>query len=193
MEFRIEQKMEMDSQSIKSESVINGTGRSWEDWFKLLDDLGAKEWTHKEMAKILHQDHGVSTWWAQTLTVEYERKIGRREIGQNCKGNFQASASKTLPGTMDQIFLQWQSFVKNKREFNGLLLINEPQVTLSSKWRYWRIRLEDGGRVAIIINQKDKNKVLLSVNHEKLSDARSVINWKTYWQSRLREFDQWLI
>jgi hypothetical protein len=182
--------MEMDAPSISKKSVLKGTGRSWSDWFNLLDGLGANDWSHKEIARALHQDHDVSGWWAQTITVEYERRIGRREIGQNCRGNFQGAASKTLTGSMNQIFLQWQNYMKNKKEVNGISFKEEPQMTISPKWRYWRVKLEDESKVSVIINQKDKDKVKLAVNHENLANAESVSKWKPFWKSRLQEFSQ---
>jgi hypothetical protein len=178
----------MATTSVSEESLKNATGKSWPDWFDYLDRTNARQLSHKEIAASLHETAGVTGWWAQTITLEYERKIGRREVGQTSEGDFQASASKTLPGTMDQTFLQWQEFVKGVDNFNQVGFNSSPQTSETQKWRYWRVSLQDESRLSIFINQKSADKVLLAVNHEKLADAKAVEDWKGYWKTRLQEF-----
>lgn len=180
----------MATSSVSEESLKNATGKSWPDWFNYLNKINAQHLTHKEIAATLQESAGVPGWWAQTITVEYERKIGRREVGQSCEGDFQASASKTLPGTMDQVFLHWQEFVKEVDHFNQVGFSSSPQTSETQKWRYWRVGLQDGSRLSIIINQKSTDKVLLAVNHEKLDNAKAVEDWKAYWKTKLQEFSK---
>ena len=49
-----------------SDEVIRAnTGHSWDEWFVLLDEWGAAERPHAEIARWVHQEHGVGGWWAQ--------------------------------------------------------------------------------------------------------------------------------
>ncbi|MFC4874361.1 hypothetical protein [Negadavirga shengliensis] len=177
---------------VSEESIKKATGKTWSYWFDYLDRINAGQFSHKEIADKLHELDGVTGWWAQTITVEYERKIGRREVGQTCEGDFQASASKTLPGTMDHVFFLWQEFVRDMDRFNHVAYDSVPQLSETQKWRYWRVNLKDGSRVSIIINQKSEGKVLLAVNQEKLTDAKAVEDWKAYWKTQLQEFHRWI-
>lgn len=79
-----------------AEKLSAATGRDWEGWFAVLDSWGAADRTHPEIAAHLVEEHGVDGWWAQSVTVGYERARGRRATGQRADGTFTASASKTV-------------------------------------------------------------------------------------------------
>lgn len=81
---------------VGGERVREVTGRGREDWFGLLDEAGAAEWTHPEIAAWLTADQGVDPWWSQHLTVAYEQDRGIRSPGQRQDGLFEASVSRTV-------------------------------------------------------------------------------------------------
>ena len=87
--------------------VSEATGRTLGEWFAILDDRGARDLPHKEIARLLKDDHGVPGWWSQSVTVEYEKSIGRRETGQRQSGDFEANATRTLPVTTDEALDSW--------------------------------------------------------------------------------------
>ena len=88
---------------INEESIRRKTGRGWDDWLKVLDDWGATERPHREIARHLVDAHGVPGWWAQWVTVGYERARGLRARHQTARG-FEVSVSKTLPATPDVVW-----------------------------------------------------------------------------------------
>lgn len=61
---------------IRDESVRAKTGKGWDEWFGILDDLGAGEIGHTQTAKHLREHCGISPWWAQAVTVRYEWERG---------------------------------------------------------------------------------------------------------------------
>jgi hypothetical protein len=63
---------------ISEERVIKRTGRSSDEWNALLDDWGAPQKGHTASARFLREEHGVSGWWAQTITNRYEWERGLR-------------------------------------------------------------------------------------------------------------------
>ena len=72
--------------SVSDAKVAENTGKSLQDWYQVLDEWGAKEKSHKEIAAYLYDEHSVSGWYAQSITVEYERDRGcvawvRRAMG----------------------------------------------------------------------------------------------------------------
>lgn len=67
------------SRGISEETIQLKTGRSSEEWYALLDQWGATQKGHPAIARYLEQEHGVSAWWAQTLTVRYEYARGLRQ------------------------------------------------------------------------------------------------------------------
>ncbi len=171
------------SQEISDEAVQEATGKTWNEWFTLLEQLDVADLSHKEIARTLHDEHSVSGWWAQTITVEYERSTGRREVGQASDGTYQTAVSRTVAGGLDDVLASWKELVAGKSEFDGVDLSGEPAVTESENWRYWRTGLADGSRISVVIGKKDGGKSQLAVNHEKLPDKEAIDRWKQYWRS----------
>ena len=65
---------------------------------------GATELGHSKIARWLVEEHRVDGWWAQGITVSYEQARGLRAPGQRADGTFEASVTKTLPATVEQIW-----------------------------------------------------------------------------------------
>jgi hypothetical protein len=65
-------------QKISDDAVRAKTDRVWQDWFRILDKFGLKEKGHTQAAKYLRDEHGLSDWWAQAVTIRYEWERGLR-------------------------------------------------------------------------------------------------------------------
>jgi uncharacterized protein YndB with AHSA1/START domain len=82
---------------LADETVREATGRTWDEWEELLDAHGAADFSHKEIVALL-EDGGIeSSWWQQTVAVGYEKRKGKRVLGQVADGTFQIGAQRTLP------------------------------------------------------------------------------------------------
>jgi hypothetical protein len=171
--------------TISEEAVRKATGKSWEDWFAVLNAIKAAELSHPAIAGKLYDDYGIEGWWAQMIAVEFERSIGRRETGRCCDGTYAASSSKTLQGGMDAVLERWQALVDPAQDFNGVAFSAEPGVNKTDKWRYWRVKLADGSRINVNITQKDASRALLSVQHESLQYKEDIERWKAFWKGYL--------
>ena len=71
------------------------TGKRHAEWFALLDEWGATEHTHTEIARWLSENHGVPGWWVQNVTVAYERARGMRAPHQMRDG-FSINVTRTI-------------------------------------------------------------------------------------------------
>jgi hypothetical protein len=169
---------------MSDDAIQQATGRDRAGWRALLDAEGAGRMDHKAIVRLLG-DHGLDRWWAQMVTVEYERMTGRRAVGQRCDGAFSASASRTLAGDMDAVLARWEAAMAGRAMFDGTVADAPPRVTTTEKWRYWRVGLEDGTQIVAMISAKGADKVILTINHDKLADAQAVTRWKAYWQGEL--------
>ncbi|MEX1158746.1 MAG: YdeI/OmpD-associated family protein [Thermomicrobiales bacterium] len=65
--------------AIGDETVIEKTGKSPDEWHAILDAWDAPSKGHPAIARYLEQDHGLSGWWAQSVTVRYEYARGLRK------------------------------------------------------------------------------------------------------------------
>src|SRR5438045_8441173 len=81
--------------TISDESVKAKTGRGWMGWFVILNRANANALPHKEVVTLLHEKYDVPGWWAQMITVEYERARGGRQKNEQV-GGFTVSASTTF-------------------------------------------------------------------------------------------------
>ena len=63
---------------ISEEAVRAKTGKGWEEWYAILDACSAKEKGHTRTARHLLEEHGLSPWWAQAVTIRYEWERGLR-------------------------------------------------------------------------------------------------------------------
>ncbi len=84
-------------------ACLKKTGHGLAHWFGVLDRFGAVEKGHTAAAKHLYEAHGVDGWYAQGITVAYERERGVRGMNQRCDGAFEVSASKVMNATTKQV------------------------------------------------------------------------------------------
>jgi hypothetical protein len=170
---------------VATEAIESGTGRSWEDWLTWLEANGARELSHSEIACRVKDRGNINGWWAQYVTVAYEQHIGRRVPGQDFKGEFQVSVTRTIPDDMDAAMAAWRKAAHGIAAFDGVAVARGPRVSATAKWRRWGVTLEDGTRVTASANQKAPNKSTLAVMHEKLPAQPDVERWRAFWKSFL--------
>ena len=79
------------------EAVKKATGKSWEQWIRIIDGFGGRKLEHKEIAQKLAEKKLInSSWWRQSVTVAYEYARGRRELGETKNSGFEIGAQKTV-------------------------------------------------------------------------------------------------
>lgn len=165
----------MKSAGISSDTVKAKTGRGWDDWFVLLDAAGAANMPHKKIATLLNGEHGVSAWWAQTVTVGYEQARGLRQAHQQ-SGGFTANISRTLAFPAEAIYDAFTNVRRRKRWIDL-----EMKVTTSTAPKSVRIAAAGGTRVDVNIYAKGPGKTTVQLQHEKLLSAEEVQRMKVYW------------
>lgn len=170
------------------EAVKKATGKTWDEWFKILDSAESSKKPHKEIVLwIMDQGLLASGWWAQSVVVGYEEKIGRRVFGKRAVGDFSVSIGKTLKGTPDDAWKVWQNLVKGKKKFNKVKIEGEFRISSTNKWRYWKADMRDGSKLSVNIGPKTDNSSTLSVTLDKLKDKNVVEGWRKYWKEFLEE------
>lgn len=177
--------------SANTESIVTGTRRPWDEWVSLLDEAGGREKNHTEIARLalarMPDETERAEWWAQGVAVAYEQHVGLRVPGQSCNGDFQLSTSKTYPGDKDSALASWLAVVDSHEDFGGVPIEEAPSVSRTEKWRYWRVPLSDGTRVAIHISDKPGGKSSVGVNHTKLDSSEAIDFWRPVWKGLLAQ------
>lgn len=166
--------------------IESGTGTSLTTWVERIDEAGGRDLDHTAIARLLTASWDISEWWAQGVTVAYEQVIGRRVEGQSCEGDFAASASRTLPGGPTAVRERWDAFMTpRRREELGL---EEPALTGTARWRYWRAAVSDGSRLSVNITAKDEDRSTLGIEHKGIPTADGREAWKAAWKRTLTDF-----
>jgi len=83
--------------------VRERTGRGLDHWFEVLDAFGAAAKGHTAAARHLAADHGVDGWYAQGITVAFERARGLRAVNQRMSGHFEVSVSKVVHAPLERV------------------------------------------------------------------------------------------
>jgi uncharacterized protein YndB with AHSA1/START domain len=81
---------------VPSASVLKNTGKGWAEWIAILDKAGARAWDHKKTVAYLKTKHKQPFWWQQEVTIGYGIHTGKRVEGQNQKGEYSTTATKTF-------------------------------------------------------------------------------------------------
>ena len=164
---------------ISAEKVRERTGRTWNQWFALLDAWRAAEREHPEIAGWLIAEHGVPGWWAQGITVEYEKARGLRPQGGDRDGTLNVSASKTVAVPVERLY---EAFTDFDQWAPGAPL-RERTATPGRGARYdWG----DGStRVVVGFTAKGGAKSTVAISHERLPDVATADSMRGYWRERL--------
>ncbi|MGH2722797.1 MAG: DUF4287 domain-containing protein [Actinomycetota bacterium] len=164
-------------------NLRENTGRGWQEWLRILDAWGARERKHGEIARHLMEEHGVPGWWAQAITIGYERSRGLRAKHQTLTGFFQVSVSKTFPLGVGKLYRAFaQAPQRNRWLERGML-----KVRTTRKDRDIRFDFRDGtSRVVAYFEPKGRSKTTVTVQHEKLPDASAVEEMRARWKEDLK-------
>lgn len=173
---------------MSNEAVKAKTGKTWPEWFSILDKAGAKKMTHKEIVAYLNGKHGVGPWWQQMVTVSYERARGMREKHQTPQG-YEISRSKTIAAPADAIY---KAFTDARMRSKWLPATDIDLRTATPK-KSMRIGWTDG-KTSLSVNfyPKDKSKTQVVVQHLKLSNAADAKKMQAYWEKNLGKLKEML-
>ena len=176
---------------------LKKTGHDLAHWFAVLDRFGAVEKGHTASARHLYEAHGVDGWYAQGITVAYERERGVRGMNQRCDGAFEVSASKVMNATTKQVVKAF-SDARTRAKW-----INEAETTLADalakgvadkKSKGFVVRPDGQARfrykwndtiVQLYMIPKSKEKISVVVQHTKLPSGDSVELYRGQWKTAL--------
>ncbi|HEX2209619.1 MAG TPA: SRPBCC domain-containing protein [Longimicrobium sp.] len=86
-----------EERGISDEKVRDATGRAPAEWETMLDARGAADLSHKQIVALLEELGVESGWWMQMLAVDYERRKGKRAVGQTAAAGFNIGVQRTVP------------------------------------------------------------------------------------------------
>jgi hypothetical protein len=168
--------------AMSNAAVKAKTGRDWYGWFQVLDKKQAHKLAHKDIATLLYGEHEVPGWWAQMVTVEYERARGLREKHEQT-GGYSVAVSKTMPVAVDALYrafsdakLRAQWFPKGKVE---------PGKCTENK--YWRGKWNGSARLEVGFYAKEGGKSQVAIQVSRLAKKSDVEKERAAWKKAVEK------
>src|SRR5687767_8068531 len=166
---------------VSDASVHKATGKSWDEWFALLDAWHGTTHNHTEIARHVYETYGIDGWWAQSVTVGYERARGMRALHERPDG-FSMNASKTFPVPVERLFAAFVEQEERELWLEAVQLRNRT----SQPHKSARFDILPGEtRLAVTFVAKGPRKAAAQLQQDRLVSPEDVAHWKALWQEQL--------
>lgn len=170
---------------VSTDAVARRTGKTWDDWFEVLDSAGAALLDQRGIVAILAQKHGIGPWWQQTIAVGYESLRGKNEKPGAIDG-FQISKSCTLDAPVGLVFRLWNDAGERARWLSDERFV----VRGATADKLIRARWGKGNsHVAVSFNEKS-GRTEVSVEHHQIESRSAAEQMKAYWAKKLGLLDE---
>jgi uncharacterized protein YndB with AHSA1/START domain len=196
--------------NIGDDAVRKASGKGWQEWFRILDRFDARAKGHHAAACHLEEAHEVPGWWAQMITVQYERERGLRAVNQRMSGDYEVSVSRTIAAPRDRA---WEAFAA-ARHLNRWFTHRATQrfeeggtyrngdgdhgefrrIVPGKRIRFtWNSRHHrPGSLVEVRFDDKPRGKCSVTVQHMKLASAGEVEDLRGAWSGALDSLRSYL-
>lgn len=170
---------------VSTDAVMRRTGKSWDDWFDVLDTAGAQTLDQRGVIAILAQKHGIGPWWQQMIAVGYESLRGKSDKPPAPDG-FQINSSCTLNAPVTRVFRLWNDAGERAR----WLADDRFVVRGATADKVIRARWGKGtSHVAVSFSEKS-GRTEVSVDHHQIESSAAAEQMKAYWAKKLGLLDQ---
>lgn len=173
---------------VSDDAIVRGSGRPLAEWLELLDAWGAPDRRHADIAAWLQAEHAVPGWYAQTITVAYERARGMRAKHQNA-GGFAIGARRTV---RTDVATAIEAFTDASLRDRWLpdVSMRPRRTTSTGAARFdWA---DPPSRLVVGVAETAPGKVQVAVSHERLPDSETAERVKSMWRGRLAALKQLL-
>lgn len=163
--------------------IIEKTGKSMEDWFKILDEKGAREMKHIEIYNLINSIEGwrlLGQWNQNLLTTTYEWNRKLKERGQREDG-FEISVSRTISVPVQILYNAWS----DKKLRSRWLSQNEIEIRKATENKSLVITWHDNTTVRVELYSKGENKSQVVVQHMKIPEFKIAESMKVFWGEAL--------
>ncbi|WP_166849173.1 hypothetical protein [Isoptericola sp. BMS4] len=166
---------------VADDKIRESTGRGWDEWVAVIDAGPGRDAGHTAIAAWVGEHPGVSGWWAQSVTVGYERITGLRVPGQRPDGTFSVSRSRTLGLDGDELRALLLDDDARADLVPGLHLT--PRSRPGTRSPRFAVADDDGprGTLLVSLDAVDDGRLKVTATHERIASAAEAEQWKSYW------------
>jgi uncharacterized protein YndB with AHSA1/START domain len=183
------------------EAVRAATGKSFDEWFAVLDARGGPGVGRRAINVYLYEECKVDPWWCATLNIRYEAARGVVEKDGRPKG-YTICATKTVAAPLETVWELWASGPALSRWFGA---DTEADVTDGGSYRnadgdagvFKRVRPNKDLRftwenpahapslVDVVFQDKGKGKTGVLVTHDRLQGRAEADGIRAAWGEAL--------
>jgi len=168
--------------TISDDAVKARTGKTWPQWFEILDKAGATKKNHQEIvALIARRYEKVGPWYQQMITVTYEKARGLRQDHQQPAG-YEITVSRTIPMAADILFDHFNDAQRRRRWLPKAKLTIRKATRAKSMRITWEV---DGTNLDVNFYHKGPRKTQVAVQHSRLPSRKAADAMKAYWDEAL--------
>jgi hypothetical protein len=173
---------------IGDEAVRAETGKTWSQWFGILDKAGARKMNHTEITTFLYDKQKLPSWWGQMVAVGYEQSRGLRKVHETTEG-FQTSISKTIGVPHSTLYKAWKD-EKTRSRWLRKAPMNLRKATTNKSIRVaWN---GDVSNMDVRFYSKAKDRSQVVIDQVKLKSAAEVQRMKKFWSEKLQKLQRLL-
>jgi hypothetical protein len=170
---------------VSTDAVARRTGKSWDDWFEVLDSAGAATLDQRGIIAILAQKHGIGPWWQQMIAVGYESLRSKSDKPPSSDG-FHIASSCTLDAPLPRVFRLWNDSSERAR-----WLADDRFVVRATKAdKVIRARWGKGTSHVAVSFAERAGRTEVSVEHHQIESRSAAEQMKAYWEKKLGLLDR---
>jgi hypothetical protein len=170
---------------VSTDAVARRTGKSWDDWFEVLDSAGAAALDQRGVIAILAQKHGIGPWWQQMIAVGYESLRGKSDKPPAADG-FQINSSCTLDAPLPRVFRLWNDAGERAR----WLADDRFVVRGATADKVIRARWGKGNSHVSVSFTEKSGRTEVNVDHHQIESRGAAEQMKAYWAKKLGLLDE---
>jgi hypothetical protein len=165
---------------VSTDAVARRTGKSWDDWFEVLDSAGAATLDQRGVVAILAQKHGIGPWWQQMIAVGYESVRAKSDRPPASDG-FRINTSCTLDAPLPRVFRLWNDAGERARWLaDDRFVVRGATADKSIRARWGK----GTSHVAVSFSEKS-GRTQVSVDHHQIESSAAAEQMKAYWAKKL--------
>ncbi|WP_108667096.1 hypothetical protein [Euzebya rosea] len=169
---------------MSDEAIRSNTGRGWDEWCDLIEAFDGHTDGHSAVVEHLMEVHGLTGWWAQGVTVSWERITGQRLPFQQSDGLFASSRTRTVAVDADELRELLLDADGRDHLFGGMPTELRSRPTSKNV----RIAMEEGS-VEFTLTPKPDGRTAVNVAHTRLPDHTVVPAWQDFWTEWLEALE----
>lgn len=163
------------------EKIRESTGHSWDEWAELIDAGPGRLAGHTAIAGWVHAEHGVPGWWAQGVTVGYERIAGLRLPGQMPDGTFSVSRSRVLASPVRRLRDALLDAAARAEMLPGIDTVLRSRPASKALRFHAAMAGQPLGSLLFSADELPEGRLGVGVTHDKLATFDAGEGWKQFW------------